>query len=206
MKKGRQRHVQPTVTEIDLFSKFLGRIETEVEIYSHHVLSCSAEELTTRLGSALIGLVPERNFDVASVPGMRAIGYSNGPAHVDKRLRQMALGSGTHSHGSSGHFSPTAGKPGPHAWRNKDGSLMNAAQRSKEQKKRMKQWPKTTLKAWSSGKSTGKKQPGKKTSTKPKSHHATKPASKPKSHHKVKPNGAAIPPVVQQSAEIQATQ
>ncbi len=163
MKKG-ANDVQPDIT-IDPFSKFLGRIETEVEIYAHHVLGCSPEELTTRLGSALVGSVPQREFDVASVPGVLVGGYSHGPAHVDQRLRKVALGSGSHSHSSSGHFSATAGKPSPHAWRNKNGSLMTAAQRAKEQKKRMKKWSKSTQAKWNNDRGLKvKKATGKKTS------------------------------------------
>lgn len=103
--------------EIDPFSKFLGRIETEIEIYARHVLGCTEEELTARLGAALVGLAAQPQFDVAEVPDLRSAA-----APVDKRLRKVTLG------GSA---------PGGGAWRNKDGSLMTKAQRKAEARRRM---------------------------------------------------------------------
>ena len=108
--------------EVDPFSKFIGRIETEIEIYAHYVLNCTPTELTARVGVALIGLVPEFQFPMAPMLNMRGKA-----TRQNKQLRQMALGSGSHD-------VKTQLGTGPKAYWAK----MTPEERSKEVKRRRK--------------------------------------------------------------------
>lgn len=91
------KHATEARTEIDPFSKFIGRLETEIEVYAHYVLHCTPEELTQRVGSALVGSVAEQQLDVASLPNL----HQRVPAKSHHRLREVEVGDGAHRNGSS---------------------------------------------------------------------------------------------------------
>lgn len=82
-------------TVLDSFSRFIGRIEYEIEIYANHIFGCSAEELTARVGACLVSLTAHTQLDVASVPDMRVQ-----TALPNKRLRKMAARSSSRSAGA----------------------------------------------------------------------------------------------------------
>jgi len=132
---------------VDPFSKFIGRLETEIEVYAHYVLGCAPEELTARVGAALVGAVSQQGLDVAALPTVPV----RQTAGIHQRLRQVAVRNGPRAGGSRrGHAQASGASPtSPHSpvngvW----ARFKTPAQRKAEMKRRQRMWSPEARARW----------------------------------------------------------